>query len=460
MLCSKCGREIGGKGAFCPYCGEPTGRLAEPAKRDAEPVPQPEPAPEPEFAEAGATAPLAPDPVSTGATAPLAPEPVSAGATAPLASNPVSAGATTPLAPEPAPASAGAAHPLGFDPATLPVYTPPAFVPPAPPYAPPVQKPRQNAGIRTLCVFLSILLCLALIASCAVTIVRNSISKDTISSMIKDLEPKSITLPSPKGTGKTVTISEAICEALEDYADDVPMLKDLTPADVDAILDSDAVKDFLSSTMGEYSDFLLNGAEVEGLSVDKIIGFVEDNEDELMELAKDAGLEVDDSRHIDTRELREALEDADLDALSPMTLMSADKSSSGAGKALAVAQKLLAPWVMYTCWSVAGGLMLLLILLNLKYPRHMLSDIGIPANITGVLYFFPAAVLYIFSLVGKEDLFGIPKAVFQLLEKMLIPFLIFGGGLMVISILLLVIKRVTRPKLGQPKKQKKVKNAA
>ncbi len=449
MVCSKCGRPLEATGAFCGYCGEPIpGRSA--ARKNASAPQAPAPAP-------GSTVPLTPTD-SPGATVPLTPQ-QGPGATVPLTPQ-QGPGATVPLTPQQGP---GATVPL--TPQQSPVSTAPASVSreraveTAPlstagrvgekgqiysqglpelkpqiqqiPVSPIPEKPKvakRGAGKAILSVFLSILLLVALTVSTALTVVRMCLSEDTLRGWIEKMEPQNVTIPGKDGE-EPLPLIDYVYEELRDSE----QLGEISREQVEAILDSDAVSAFLADEASAYTGYILKGEESEGITPESVTQFLKNNEEELRQAARDAGVEME--FDLDYDAVQAELEDSMGDGI---TVDALDEDI------IETVRFVLSTLCICCCWGVTALLLLGLILINRKFGSALLGHIGIPVNVSGLIILLPTVALIVALAIAEPFGQSPDSIVWEPFRLMRFHLLIAGGGLTLTGIILLIIRAIVR----------------
>ncbi|MDR0222505.1 MAG: zinc ribbon domain-containing protein [Oscillospiraceae bacterium] len=170
----------------------------------------------------------------------------------------------------------------------------------------PVKPPSGAAKFFTavFSVFLSVILFAALTCAQASVIIRLTFSENTVKNMVKGVDFANISVEADiRGVDLDggETLSEAIYKSIDEYYTET---FDISEGDIEEMLESDLLKDFLAEIISKNGDYLLGGeGNATIVSADDIVNFLDENRDEIRDMT---GYTLVAS---DLTDIRKALED-------------------------------------------------------------------------------------------------------------------------------------------------------
>ena len=313
---------------------------------------------------------------------------------------------------------------------------------PAPVQAPPVQpqgyytnnnqqppKPKKKAGVGR--VLLTIILSLFLIIAFTVCIVEyvalKSITKDTITDALKQVDISEMVV-----TSDDEDIS--LVEMIEEKADvNIAKEFDIDDEQLEAILDMPAVKEFISENVSDMAESILNGEEPKGISKKTIVDYVKKNKKSIYkDLQKMEGFEDITMEDIENFEeehgdkLDEVFDSIGTDSIDM------DFITDEAGFDIARITKMI-PIIKWIAPGLAAFLILLMLIGNIGYESLTGKGVGISAMIAGIITAGGAiAFKYILQI---PDVNVIKVLVLPLMDMfMIVGGIVFGAGLLLLII--------------------------
>lgn len=376
-------------------------------------------------------------------------------------------------------AAVGAAVPVYTSaPVQTAVHTPaPAEAPVKKPKAP--KKPIKHNGARiTLSILLSILLCVSLLAASLVTVVKLCVTEDNLESAISSIQFSSLSISGKKSDdsgnsriarrsafadepaaadtlGVAVVSDEPHVASLMSTSDisldDIPLNGDINDLadylydlakdqsgwenvkkeDIQQALDHPLVDEFMTEMAGDYTDVIVNGEDGagKGLTPENITDFVMEHEEEIKEIVEDVGYQGE--FNLDRSKLETTIRDSIGDTYSPENI------AKDYSEYLDVFRLVVSTPVVIGLWALTALLIVLLIVVNRRRVSAVLSCVGIPALIVGIIYLAAWGTMSFYPDMKEGLLSIIPK----FLGK---PVLLMGAGLAGGGIILIIIKIIVR----------------
>lgn len=291
------------------------------------------------------------------------------------------------------------------------------------------KKPKKKAGVGR--VLLTIILSLFLIIAFTVCIVEyvalKSITKDTITDALKQVDISEMVV-----TSDDEDIS--LVEMIEEKADvNIAKEFDIDDEQLEAILDMPAVKEFISENVSDMAESILNGEEPKGISKKTIVDYVKKNKKSIYkDLQKMEGFEDITMEDIENFEeehgdkLDEVFDSIGTDSIDM------DFITDEAGFDVARITKMI-PIIKWIAPGLAAFLILLMLIGNIGYESLTGKGVGISAMIAGIITAGGAiAFKYILQI---PDVNVIKVLVLPLMDMfMIVGGIVFGAGLLLLII--------------------------
>jgi len=291
------------------------------------------------------------------------------------------------------------------------------------------KKPKKKAGVGR--VLLTIILSLFLIIAFTVCIVEyvalKSITKDTITDALKQVDISEMVV-----TSDDEDIS--LVEMIEEKADvNIAKEFDIDDEQLEAILDMPAVKEFISENVSDMAESILNGEEPKGISKKTIVDYVKKNKKSIYkDLQKMEGFEDITMEDIENFEeehgdkLDEVFDSIGTDSIDM------DFITDEAGFDVARVTKMI-PIIKWIAPGLAAFLILLMLIGNIGYESLTGKGVGISAMIAGIITAGGAiAFKYILQI---PDVNVIKVLVLPLMDMfMIVGGIVFGAGLLLLII--------------------------
>ena len=291
------------------------------------------------------------------------------------------------------------------------------------------KKPKKKAGVGR--VLLTIILSLFLIIALTVCIVEyvalKSITKDTITDALKQVDISEMVV-----TSDDEDIS--LVEMIEDKAD-INLSKefDIDDEQLEAILDMPAVKDFISENVSDMAEAILNGEEPNGISKKTIVDYVKKNKKSIYkDLQKMEGFE--DITMEDIENFEEEYGDKLDEAFDSIGTDSIDMNfiTDEAGFDVARITKMI-PIIKWIAPGLAALLILLMLIGNIGYESLTGKGVGISAMIAGIITAGGAiAFKYILQIPAVNVIKVLVLPLMDML--MIVGGIVFGAGLLLLII--------------------------
>ena len=291
------------------------------------------------------------------------------------------------------------------------------------------KKPKKKAGVGR--VLLTIILSLFLIIAFTVCIVEyvalKSITKDTITDALKQVDISEMVVTSDD---EDISLVEMIEEKADvNIADEFK----ISDEELEAILDMPAVKEFISENVSDMAESILNGEEPKGISKKTIVDYVKKNKKSIYkDLQKMEGFEDITMEDIENFEeehgdkLDEVFDSIGTDSIDM------DFITDEAGFDVARITKMI-PIIKWIAPGLAAFLILLMLIGNIGYESLTGKGVGISAMIAGIITAGGAiAFKYILQI---PDVNVIKVLVLPLMDMfMIVGGIVFGAGLLLLII--------------------------
>jgi hypothetical protein len=291
-------------------------------------------------------------------------------------------------------------------------------------------KKRRGCLAAVISFFLSIVLIAVLLIAIPVTLLHTLLTDQNIEIIVDhvfdSLEIDKIEFETDKGT-KNISgiIYDATCEIEE--------LDGITKEHINAVLNNGTIKDHAADMLKEYSFALKKGHEPSGWRPDSIYMYLQENQENIEELARASG--YDGKIPIDgyKEEIISSLESAiGTKGLTLENILEDSNENAELLTALKSAQLIFSDNAFYLVWGSVGFIMILLLLVNWGFFGSFCRAGGMPAFFTGGLYF-----LLGLATTPALSLIEIPKPIFAIAIDFTTGFI--GALLMDISITVLGI---------------------
>lgn len=277
---------------------------------------------------------------------------------------------------------------------------------------------KGSIGSRIGSVFLSILLCVTLLVSGVIGIVRSACNEEKLRELYGDVELSEIELEN--ASGKTVTLSEFI---LEQCDEDMVKLVGITEDEIGTLLDKSKVQSLALDVLTEYSRYFLEGEEFEIAEV--IVDWMEDNSGLLLDVMN---LLLGEN---DLDELEDTLEDVLYD-YTPEGL------SESLGFDIGIFTVLLSVWFYVVMLVLSAVLAVGILLLNRKRIVSAFACIGVVGIVDGCIF-----LLAILAAVAGKIMIGNELASILLSAGMAL-LALWGGVSLAVGILITLIVRLIK----------------
>ena len=309
----------------------------------------------------------------------------------------------------------------------------------AQPKQPKPPKKKAGAGRVILTIFLSLFLIIFFTVCIVEYCALKTINKDNISDALKKTDLSQMVLDSD---GEELSLVEVI----EEKADiKISEEFDITDEQLEEIMDTPAVKKFISDNLADMAESVLNGEEPEGISKKTIIDYVKKNKKSIYkDLQGMEGFESLTMEDIDNfeEEYGDQLDDAfdtigtdkiDMDFIAEETGMDFDISK----------YIKLIPILKWIAPGLAALFIILMLLGNIGYESLTGKGVGISAMIAGAFTAGAAiAFKYILDIPDTNVLkvLGLPMAELM----MIVGGIAFGAGLLLLIITCIIKAIATR----------------
>ncbi len=296
----------------------------------------------------------------------------------------------------------------------------------------PPKKTRKKMSVleKIGAVLVCILLFVVLLVGAVANIVKNTLSEDTVTEIVDDIEISDITVGDLMDCEDSdMSLSEYIYsqmdeEVLDNYG--------VTEKQVEELLEEDDIKDFLTDIMADYCDYICTGDTTPKITSKKIISLVEDNEDKIYEIT---GYQVKES---DYELIRNLEDDGTLDALDVSVL---EEENSDIFEKINLARTFLSTWVFIIIIIVAILLCVAIFFLCERNILNAACSVGIVVLIDGIVLMVVGSVVGGLSkqISGAlsfplEVIKPIVKSISENMMQPAVPFIIVGGVIIVIRI--------------------------
>lgn len=299
----------------------------------------------------------------------------------------------------------------------------------------------RNVGRILLSILLSLLLFVSLLASSLVTLVRLTVREENLESALRDLSLSSLKVGGYSGDpensddasdGALPADTEELADYLYDMAKDAPGWENATRKDIAKAMEEPLVNEFLTQMATDYADVVIRGEDPagKGLTPENITDFVLDHEKETLDVMRKAGYTGD--LRIDREELESSLRDTIGDTFVPENIVTGDYQEY-----MTIFRIVVSLPVLIGLWVITAALVILLIVVNKHRFSAVLSCVGVPALIIGLLFVAAWCAINLYPPMREGLLSLIPL----LLGSDL---LIFGASLAGGGLLFVIIKAIVR----------------
>ena len=208
---------------------------------------------------------------------------------------------------------------------------------------------------------------------------------------------------------------------------------------VDKIIDSDITKEIVGDTVGNMTDYIVNGEDTKVLSEDDIYKLIDDNLDEVL---KENDLSIDDGQK--EKFLREV--EKQLPDIVKVIPSSSELLGSDYGEEIRLIQEIFGvrtKVILCVCLFISG---LIVIILKRKHFEWC-ANLGVALLISGLVLMgiaLAAPSLFV-SMIGASDLSMFASSLTEFLTK---PILYSGFGVVALAIILFIVYKVLEKKLA------------
>lgn len=351
------------------------------------------------------------------------------------------------------------------------------------------KKRKQGVFTKILCALLSVVLFIALTVSTVLTVFREALSGDFVETIVNEIDLSEIDFGTPKdeagalyidGTDlKVERLSEvstptdaitalentelqsvldaigsedaenAINELLEnpeasgnktlaDMAYDLCLefgYDEVDPEKLAEVINGPLVKDFITETIEDYKDYIIDGGEDStGLTAEKIVDYIKEKEEEIKEAFSYIGIEEEIEINYD--ELEREIEATIGDELPVDNLVTIAPDAVKAVRAIISRETLL------ILWGIVGALSLIILLLCINTISNALIFIGIPTGLLGGLMVLVATrIKPLLSSYQDNSFFDASMIAFPTVFKFGIILGVAGILMLALKIIVIAVKR-------------------
>ena len=249
----------------------------------------------------------------------------------------------------------------------------------------PKKKHKQNVFLKILSVLLALILSASLMIAIPITLLNMFLSDHNIELIVdravSSIELDKLTVPTPNG-------NKTISGAIHDVTSELEGWDHITEEQINEALLEDFVKKYVSNLLEGVGMSIKEGEAMLGWTPEQIYSFIEDNEDTIKNLAREAGytgeIPIKENKDLIISNIESHIGE---DGITAEALLKGSDETLDLARYLDTAQALFSIEVLCLAWGLVAFIVILIIFTNIGYFGAFCRSCGFPAFIVGTLYF-------------------------------------------------------------------------
>lgn len=296
------------------------------------------------------------------------------------------------------------------------------------------KKQPSGIGIKLLSVFLSIILCVFLLVTCCLDIVRTTLDPDSIADAVTNIEIEDIgNYKIPDENGEEVPVSKLILDICDE---EVKEKYNLDEDKVIAVLEDTKADEFLAEVIADYSAYFVKGEELHELNSERIIGWIKENEETIENVVeyefKDADYDFLE-KELNNNEIIKSLSESELES-------GTDSNMSEVINALSLAMNWIM-WVFIIMAVICVAVVAVIVVINRKKLRALFTYITVCFAVVGGFYLLVSGSLFIVMSVF------LPKLINDILGSLVLGVLLRGGIMFGVGLIASIVYKIIADKI-------------
>lgn len=296
------------------------------------------------------------------------------------------------------------------------------------------KKQPSGIGIKLLSVFLSIILCVFLLVTCCLDIVRTTLDPDSIADAVTNIEIEDIgNYKIPDENGEEVPVSKLILDICDE---EVKEKYNLDEDKVIAVLEDTKADEFLAEVIADYSAYFVKGEELHELNSERIIGWIKENEETIENVVeyefKDADYDFLE-KELNNNEIIKSLSESELES-------GTDSNMSEVINALSLAMNWIM-WVFIIMAVICVAVAAVIVVINRKKLRALFTYITVCFAVVGGFYLLVSGSLFIVMSAF------LPKLINDILGSLVVGVLLRGGIMFGVGLIASIVYKIIADKI-------------
>lgn len=290
------------------------------------------------------------------------------------------------------------------------------------------KKQPSGIGIKLLSIFLSIILCVFLLVTCCLDIVRTTLDPDSIADAVTDIEVDDIgNYKIPDENGEEVPVSKLILDFCDE---EVKEKYNLDEDKVIAVLEDTKADEFLAEVIADYSAYFVKGEELRELNSERIISWIKENE-ETIENVVEYEFKDADYAHLEK----------ELDNNEVIKSLSASELESEVSVNMSVVSNTLSLWSFIIMATLCVAFAAVIVVINRKKLRALFTYITVCLAVVGGFYLLISGSLFVVMSVF------LPKLINDILGSLVFGVLLRGGVMFGVGLFASIVYKIIADKI-------------
>lgn len=290
------------------------------------------------------------------------------------------------------------------------------------------KKQPSGIGIKLLSVFLSIILCVFLLVTCCLDIVRTTLDPDSIADAVTNIEIEDIgNYKIPDENGEEVPVSKLILDICDE---EVKEKYNLDEDKVIAVLEDTKADEFLAEVIADYSAYFVKGEELRELNSERIISWIKENEETIENVVE---YEFKDADY--------AYLEKELDNNEIIKSLSKSEIESEVSVNMAVISNTLSLWAFIIMATLCIAFAVVIVVINRKKLRALFTYITVCFAVVGGFYLLVSGSLFIVMSAF------LPKLINDILGSLVVGVLLRGGIMFGVGLIASIVYKIIADKI-------------
>lgn len=295
------------------------------------------------------------------------------------------------------------------------------------------KKQPSGIGIKLISIFLSIILCVFLLVTCCLDIVRTTLDPDSIADAVTDIDVENVgNYKIEDENGEEVPVKKLILDFCDE---EVKEKYNLDEDKVIAVLDDTKADEFLAEVIADYSAYFFKGEELRELNSERIISWIKENEETIENVVeyefKDADYDYLE-KELNNNEIIKSLSESELES-------GTNSNMSEVSNALSLLMNYIM-WVFIIMEVLCIFFAVVIVVINRKKVRALFTYVTVCLAVVGGFYLLVSGSLFIVMSAF------LPKLINDILGSLVLGVLLRGGIMFGVGLISSIVYKIIADK--------------